>query len=206
MDAARADLWLLDAAAVDAALAAEWLSAMGPGERHRYHGFKRPARRAQFLAGRMLLRRALMEAAGIAPHALEVCERPGAAPELRVAHGARAPYFSLSHSGHWIACAVSAATPLGVDIEIMDAARDIAALSAQAFTEAEAAAIAALPEPGRVPAFYALWSRREAEYKLGSAPSHFHAVSHPELSVALCTALPLQSSMLHTHRVRAQDW
>lgn len=203
---ARADLWLLDAAAMDAALAAEWLSALGTSERQRYHGFKRPARRAQFLAGRMLLRRALTEAAGIPPRAVLVRERPGNAPELSIAQDMQPPYFSLSHSGCWIACAVSAATPLGVDIEIMDAARDIAALSAQAFTEAEAAAIAALPDPGRVAAFYALWSRREAEYKLGTMPSHYHAVSHPGLSVALCTALPVQSSGLRIHRIGVQDW
>ena len=197
-------VWLLDIADLDAALAAAWLAQLGESELQRFHSFKREERRLQFLAGRMLLRRVFSDA-GIHRHAMSVVERPGNAPVVHTAGLVRAPYFSLSHSGHWIGCAASSATPVGIDIEVMRAERDLGALAAHAFRAEEAEAIAALPESERSYAFYSLWSRREAEFKLAVTPSFYHPLSHPSLAIALCTARPIHTSRLHTYCIHVQD-
>lgn len=202
---AAASVWLLDTAGLDAALIAAWLPRLGTSELQRFHGFKRRERSMQFLAGRILLRRVVEAVAGVAPQALQVVERPGNAPVVRVAGPLPLPHFSLSHSGRWIACAASAETPVGVDIEILNTGRDINSLAAHAFGEDEAAAIAKLSGADRYAAFYALWSRREAEFKLAATPAFYYPLPHPELAVALCTAHPVQSSRLHTYCMRVQD-
>ena len=203
-EAPSASVWLLDIADLDAGLAAAWLAQLGESELQRFHSFKREERRLQFLAGRMLLRRVFSDA-GIPRHAMSVLERPGNAPLVHTVGLVQAPHFSLSHSGHWIGCAASNATPVGIDIEIMRAGRDLGALAAHAFRAEEAEAIAALPERERPYAFYSLWSRREAEFKLGGTPSFYHPLPHPSLAIALCTAQPIHSSRLHIHCMRVQD-
>lgn len=202
--APSASVWLLDIADLDAGLAAAWLAQLGESELQRFHSFKREERRLQFLAGRMLLRRVFSDA-GIPRLAMSVHERPGNAPLVHAAGFVQAPHFSLSHSGRWIGCAASSATPVGIDIEVVRAERDLGALAAHAFRTEEAEAIAALPESERSYAFYSLWTRREAEFKLGVTPSFYHALLHPCLAIALCTAQPIHSSRFHTYCIRVQD-
>jgi 4'-phosphopantetheinyl transferase len=80
------------------------------------------------------------------------------------------PGFSIAHSGRWVACAVSAQTALGLDIEMKDGARDLNALAAQAFDSVEMSQwerLQGLPGDQRVEGFYRLWSEKEARFKLG---------------------------------------
>lgn len=189
-----AAVWLVDARTVDESrLRARfcWLTA---GEAQRYHRFIRPQRQRQFLVGRVLLRIALGELLGCAPSTLNVVERSGQSPTLQCP-GAM-PGFSIAHSGDWIACAVSADSMLGLDIEVMDDGRDMLALAAQVFSQQDVRALATLQGERRLRAFYELWSRREAAYKLrtaGVAPAdeYFSVLAHPELSVVLCTDRPV---------------
>ena len=66
-------------------------------------------------------------------------------------------HFNLSHSGTYGLCALSAC-PVGIDIEVIRPRRD--SLPAYALTRREYALYSALG--GDWPAFYALWTRREA--------------------------------------------
>lgn len=188
--AAHAAVWLLDGRAIDDAQLAPYAAWLGRAEALRYARFVRPLRRRQFLIGRALLRLALGELLGVPAGAVRLRERPGHAPALDFP--AAAPGFSLSHSGPWVACAVSADTALGLDIEVVDAARDLAALAEQAFEPAVATALARLPAAARAAAFYRAWSAQEARYKLGAcaAPACL-SLPHAELSIALCSAHPL---------------
>ncbi|AKU24477.1 4'-phosphopantetheinyl transferase superfamily protein [Massilia sp. NR 4-1] len=194
--AAQAAVWLLDAAGLAAAAPAPWLARLGASERQRYQRFIRAERQRQFLLGRMLLRQAASALLGLPPDAFTVEERVGQAPLLQRAGGGVAPYFSLSHSGSWIACAISRDTPLGLDIERIDPTRDLIALARQAFSSQESAALLALPEARRSAAFFALWSQREAEYKLGqpSQGGHCYFLPHGQLAIALCAAQPLAAA------------
>jgi 4'-phosphopantetheinyl transferase len=75
---------------------------------------------------------------------------------------------------------------VGVDIELIDPARDIDALAGQAFDAQQRAWLAARPDACRVRDFYTLWSTAEARFKLGVAPVSTLEFPHPELSVVLC--------------------
>jgi 4'-phosphopantetheinyl transferase len=178
-------VWLTDAATLPDTALAGYTGWLGEGERQRAARFVRPARRRQFILGRALLRLALARLLGIAPHAIGLLERPGAAPMLAL-NGHEAVGFSISHSGNWVGCAVSLASRVGFDIELIDPARDIDALAEQAFDAQERAWLAARPHASRVRDFYTLWSTAEARFKLGVAPASIFEYLHPALSVVLC--------------------
>jgi 4'-phosphopantetheinyl transferase len=186
--AAEASLLLVDADGVgDDALRRchSWLSA---SEAARYGRFVRSARQRQFVIGRGLLRMALGRLRGLAPQDVHLEEREGQAPQLVGQDGL--PGLSIAHSGRWVACAVSAQSALGLDIEMKTAGRDLAALAAQAFDAAALMRWEQMPAEERTDGFYALWSELEARYKLGGA-GHCVALAHPELAVMLCSAEPL---------------
>ncbi|USX16122.1 4'-phosphopantetheinyl transferase superfamily protein [Oxalobacteraceae bacterium OTU3CAMAD1] len=192
----EATLWMVDADAVaDADLLRfrDWLSA---GELARYQRFVRAQRLRQFVVGRVLLRKALGRLLNVDAREIQLEEQVGKAPLLvsPVVKGGM-PGFSIAHSGRWVACAVSAQTALGLDIEMRDAGRDLAALAAQAFDAREMARWEGLPEARRVDGFYRMWSEKEARFKLGGgAGGHYVAVPHDELSVVICSELPLDEA------------
>lgn len=195
--AASAEVWLADCDAAGAASMASFEAWLGPEERLRLQRFVREQRRRQFIAGRGLLRMALGRLLDVAPQSVRLEDKVGKAPVLLLpgVKGAAGVGFSISHSGRWVACAVSRQAALGLDIEMRDASRDLDALAAQAFDAAEMSdweRVRALPEPQRVEAFYRQWSEKEARFKLGTlVEAHCMMLPHAELSVVLCSGAPL---------------
>lgn len=188
----QASVWLLDADALaDETLAsyAAWLDA---SERERLPRFRRPARRRQFLTGRVLARLALGHVLMAEPQSVRLQDRPGSAP-LLVSPLTPAAGFSISHSGRWVACAVSNCSKVGLDIEAVDPTRDIDALAAQAFDADRQAWLAARPPDTRVRDFYGLWSRTEAQFKLGVPAGSVFDLSTPGLAIVLCCEQALDS-------------
>jgi 4'-phosphopantetheinyl transferase len=186
---------LVDLRAIGDGELAGYLAWLGPGEVVRHERFVREQRRRQFLAGRVLLRRMLGRLLAMAPTQIELIERPGQAPLLMPGHAA-SPGLSLSHSGHWVACAVSTDTGLGLDIEVINPERDIDALAAAVFDPTALARLRQLPQPARVPAFYGIWSEQEALYKLGPCDQPVCIrLPHPQLSIALASAQPLSATL-----------
>jgi 4'-phosphopantetheinyl transferase len=189
-------VWMVDADNVtDAALRRchGWLSA---SEAARYERFVRAARQRQFVIGRGLLRMALGRLLGLSPQDVHLEEQIGRAPRLAAGSAQNGlPGLSIAHSGRWVACAVSAHSALGLDIEMKAPGRDLAALAEQAFDAGALArwgAMQALPETGRLDGFYALWSEQEARFKSGLGEAgQCVALPHPELAVVLCSAAPL---------------
>ena len=187
---AQATICLLDARTVDEAYLPTLLSWLSPQELARYRRFLRPQRQRQFLLGRALLRTLLGQALALPAASIVLEERPGQAPLAP----AGAPHFSLSHSGHWIACTLSEQIAVGLDIEVMDQERDLPALARQAFGDAVAEGLAAMAHAEQVASFYRRWSEYEARYKLGAAAGEAAscvALAHAELSIVLCSAVPL---------------
>jgi 4'-phosphopantetheinyl transferase len=193
---AAASLWMVDADAVTDADLLRYRGWLSPGETARYQRFVRAQRQRQFVVGRVLLRMALGRLLGAAPQDVRLEEQVGKAPRLvaPVPKGL-SPGFSIAHSGRWVACATSAQSALGLDIEMRDPGRDLAALAAQAFDAdemAQWARIQLLPDDERVDGFYRLWSEKEARFKLSeTAGGHCVVLPHPELSVVVCSELPL---------------
>ncbi|MET0320969.1 MAG: 4-phosphopantetheinyl transferase [Duganella sp.] len=194
---ATARILMADACAVtDAGLdrLRDWLSA---SELARGQRLVRAGRLRQFVVGRALARTALGRSMGVPARAVVLAERIAGAP-LLVAPARRAmPWFSIAHSGRWVACAVSAETALGLDIELRDGSRDLAALAAQAFVGhalAQWGQLHALPHAQRVDGFYRLWCEQEAQYKLGGDGQGINVgVAHAELSIVLCSERALDA-------------
>jgi 4'-phosphopantetheinyl transferase len=183
----RAGVWLLDCAELDDSALSAFEAWLGESERARLRRFVRTERRRQFVAGRALLRQLLAPVFEVAPADVRLLERPGSAPLLDIP--ARGPvHFSLSHSGPWVACAVSDTTPVGLDIERLDSGRDIEALAAQAFDRAQQRWLRALPPGERLAAFYRMWCEAEARFKLGEAEGGTCHLPHAQLAIALCSA------------------
>lgn len=190
-----ATVWLFDSRNLDAATVAAFEDWLGASERVRRAGFVRSERHRQFVLGRALLRCALAPLLGVAPTNIALIERRGQAPLLD-SPVPDLPHFSLSHSGPWIACAVSSGAALGLDIERRDATRDIHALAAQAFDAHQQAMLASLPPTQWVEAFYRLWSTVEARHKLGAPVAYEAVLAHPALSIVLCSAQPLKPVLM----------
>ncbi len=115
-----------------------------------------PRRRAQYLAARTLLRFALERSTG----------RPALAVRLRTASGGKpvcvdGPEVSVSHDGDLIACAVSTAGPIGVDVQSSVPRPSAHAIARQYFAEDEAEWL----ESGEPRRFYMLWVLKEAYLK-----------------------------------------
>lgn len=185
----------------------------GASENARCARFVRPQRQRQFVLGRVLLRLALARMLGVSPAAIEIIERPGDAPQLVIpgSEGLR-PGYSLSHSSDWIACAISLDTTLGIDIEMIDPARDIMALAQVAFHPSEYQWLQHQPRERQESAFYHLWSLKEALYKMKAGADslpllvdatgnlaaqghgwHSYALEHADLSCVVCSGQPLTS-------------
>jgi 4'-phosphopantetheinyl transferase len=150
-----------------------FLACLGESELLRYRRFLRPLRQREFLLGRILLRFAVAHLAGVAFDAVQVAERKNQAPLVQLAVGGAAlPFFSLSHSRGWVACAASVDTALGLDAETLDAERDVDAIGRAAFSEAESNWLSSRPAEDKAADFYALWSSKEALFKLMSAQGY----------------------------------
>jgi 4'-phosphopantetheinyl transferase len=154
----------------------QWLS---PSERARLERIGTPRRRHEFIAGRWLARELLATVHGTAPAAWSLSAEPSAPP--RVQHpGLVVPvHVALSHSGPWVACAV-AAQPVGLDIEAPSRSRDVESLAELVCTPAERLRLQALEPAQRPPAFYRLWTLKEAWLKRGcdAATPHRLAALH----------------------------
>jgi 4'-phosphopantetheinyl transferase len=185
-----ATVWLLDCRGLGDEELAPFAAWLGPSEAQRLTRFVRAGRRRQFVAGRALLRQSLGQLLGMAPVDVRLVERPGNAPLLDLPGSAEVG-FSLSHSGHWVSCAVSATSRLGLDVELIDASRNIDELAAQAFDAEQQAWLDDRPASHRLRNFYQLWSAAEARFKLGPPVAHESQLQHPELSIVVCSARPL---------------
>ncbi len=137
--------------------------------RERLAPLKNPSARRESLAAGLLWRYA-MEKRGLPPEA-EVVRLPAGKPVLT---GVGAPWFSLSHSGRYVLCAVSD-RPVGADVQ---EPRKVSASVERFFHPAERRWLDEAAERER--AFFRLWARKEAWVKAVSAD---HMLSLEEADV-----------------------
>ena len=164
-DESPPSVWLArlpDAEPVLSALAAD----LSPAERARAARYHQPADRARSILGRALVRRLLAAHLGLEPAALEITVGPNGKPLLIQAPGAPPPpYFNLSHSGDLVLSAFHPTRAVGVDVEQIRSAFELADISAATFPPAAHAAWQRLPPAERPAAFYRAWTRHEAALK-----------------------------------------
>jgi 4'-phosphopantetheinyl transferase len=114
---------------------------------------KSARRQSQFLAGRLLLRRALEFHLALPASSFEILAPENSAPRLE-----RGPRFSLSHCEGMAACFLSEEA-CGVDVEDASVQRDFSRL-------AESAGLGELSSGEE---FYEAWCEKEARFKAGEA-------------------------------------
>jgi 4'-phosphopantetheinyl transferase len=139
-------------------------AALPADERAMAERIRAPRRRHQFVLGRVMLRALLR-------HYLDdtVAARPFRylSEGKPVLEGENAPlHFSLAHSGGLLVAALSAESPVGVDVEQLRPMPHLAAIADGYFTAAERAWLSATDESAREEAFLRLWTCREALTKV----------------------------------------
>ncbi|MBB4912590.1 4'-phosphopantetheinyl transferase family protein [Actinophytocola algeriensis] len=156
----RCDVWWAHPAAETAAL----LDLLDDIERTRYGNYRRDADKRRFLTGRALIRGVAAAELGKQPRDITIdsscfdCGKPHGKPKVEGIE------VSISHSGDWVALAVTDNAPVGVDVEeVRDA--EIDGLAGIAFSPAELATFESVPRADRTGAFFTYWSRKEAVVK-----------------------------------------
>lgn len=152
------DVWVADLDAL-APSAGEW-SILSPDELDRARRFRFDRHRNRFVRCRALLRRLIAKTTG--DDAAAIAFRYGAhgKPELDAIH------FNVSHSENLAAIALSREGPIGIDVEVIDATREVLPLARTAFSPLEQNVINALTSEQQVAAFFRGWTRKEAYLKL----------------------------------------
>ncbi|WP_131280180.1 hypothetical protein [Hylemonella gracilis] len=91
------------------------LTGLSPSEHERLNAISAPRRRAQFIAGRLLLRRLLQPLLPAGTFSISASDH--GPPRLEAQGMGDAPlHLALSHSGDWV-CAAAAPVAVGLDLE-----------------------------------------------------------------------------------------
>jgi 4'-phosphopantetheinyl transferase len=179
-------------------------------ERGRYEGYRREIDKFRFLTGRALIRGVVGAELGVPPGDVVIdsscfgCGKPHGKPKVDGLE------VSISHSGEWVALALTESAPVGVDVEeVRDAeVDDLARIS---FSAAELAAFRAVPQDRRKAAFFTYWSRKEAVVKatgkgMSVAMSKLTLTAHDEPPrVVASTAPEVDVSTVHMADLNAGD-
>lgn len=137
-------------------------------ERRRYYDYFYLRDSIQFLTARTLVRNALAHYLDVTPFSIKLTSdqhiKPVAAcdnPYLPI------PHFSISHSGDWIAIAIHADRPVGLDIECSEALElHLLCKSQELFNQKERDLLDACPDNDiKIDLFYRFWRCKEAIMK-----------------------------------------
>lgn len=142
------------------------LSLLDEVERGRHDRYIRAEDRARFRTARALAKNLLARRVGVQPGDIRLdstceCGQPHGKPRL-VGSGLE---LSISHSGDWIVVAVTAGSPVGVDVERSPTGTMAGGMLEATLSPRELASLRSLSEAGRDEAFLAYWTRKEALLK-----------------------------------------
>jgi 4'-phosphopantetheinyl transferase len=153
-------VWLADLGAFDGVAAT-------PADQARAARFMQHDDRRRFLAGRALACSVVGGYLGCAPAEVTFALTAFGKPYLCQRGGPKL-HFNLSHSGDWVALAVSAGDEVGIDIETAAPANPDELVSI-VLSEPELRAFERLPAALRPAAFLRCWTRKEALLKATGA-------------------------------------
>lgn len=133
-------------------------------ERERANRFSVEQLRHRFIAGRGTMRNLLAGYLPAAPAELEFSYTSRGKPSLAGAAADRL-HFNLAHSHELGLLAVTCVGALGVDVERVRPFPNAGDIAERFFAAGEVAAFKTLPPAARDPAFFQLWTRKEAWVK-----------------------------------------
>jgi 4'-phosphopantetheinyl transferase len=160
--AMRCDVWWAHPVSATPAL----LDLLDEVERGRYEAYRRDVDKLRFLTGRALIRGVAAAALDVSAGSVELdsscfdCGKPHGKPRVV----GSSLEVSVSHSGEWVALAVTSGAPVGVDVEEVRGT-DVDGLAGICFSPAELAVFQSLPADTRGGAFFTYWARKEAVLK-----------------------------------------
>lgn len=135
-------------------------------ERRRAEAFRAEEDRRLYLAAHAGLRIVLGRMLGVSPAQLAFRGQGGAKPALLNQPAMPAPLsFNLAHTRGAVLIATAVGGEVGVDIERHRPIEDLEALAAAVMSRLERAAWDGLAPALRLPAFYRVWTRKEAYLK-----------------------------------------
>lgn len=138
---------------------------LDPDEARRGAAFGRGDLRRDYVCTRILQRLVLSRAADVAPAAWRFAPAAGGKPEIVAPSQHSTIGFNVSHTKGLIALALCREGDVGIDVEALSNARDIAAVAKRFFAPEEAEALSALDECQRPLRFLTLWTLKEAYLK-----------------------------------------
>jgi 4'-phosphopantetheinyl transferase len=136
---------------------------LSAAERERLAGIQHPRARAEFLAGRRLIRTVLGALCDLAPENVSLVESARGALFLGCEYD-KVWKFNLSHTEGLVALAV-AHSEVGIDVEWLARPGRTVELADRYFAPTEIEALRALPAPLQRPRFFDLWTLKESYIK-----------------------------------------
>jgi 4'-phosphopantetheinyl transferase len=138
---------------------------LSPDEQARAQQFKLEADRNCFIAGRGLLRTILSSYAEMDPAQLQFTYSKRGKPALSNISEQGTLYFNVAHSKDLLLIAVTRACAVGIDVEWIRPINNAEEIATRFFSPREAAKLMALANDQHIPAFFNLWTRKEAWLK-----------------------------------------
>jgi 4'-phosphopantetheinyl transferase len=143
-------------------IAAQLMANLSTAELNRANTFSRPEARHRYLQVRSEVRTCLARYARMHPRELNLEPDAQGKPLLT---NVPTISFNLSHSGEYLALAISSGADVGIDLEQISERRSWHAIAQRYFHQDELTQLMALPETERHQAFYRWWTLKEAFFK-----------------------------------------
>lgn len=141
------------------------LAGLSAEERERHGRFRFESDRDIYLVAHVLVRRMLARIAGVAPDSFAFVAGEHGRPEISAPEPAKALRFNLSHTHGLVACAVTRARDIGVDVEYVERKVEVMNVANHVFSTVEVAGLAALSGEAQRERFFELWTLKEAYIK-----------------------------------------
>lgn len=181
------DIWLCQANELQSK-AGDFYAALSIEEKNRADRFKFAAHKNRFILFHGFMREVLAKYLTISPEYIQYTKGEKGKPYLFLKDDdkQRALQFNLSHTRDIALLAVTKKAELGVDIEYIDRKTDWQGIAKRFFTSSEQTSLFALSVQQQQPAFYELWTRKEAYMKvlgcgLSLSPTQFSLTVPPEV-------------------------
>lgn len=159
-------LMLVEEAAIDDGLLAQYAPLLSSDERTRHDRMHTPADRRRFLITRAAIRNALSECVpDVPPVDWQFTRGPHGRPEIAGPVDASGLTFNISHARGLIAIVIAREGKLGVDVERVDRLVDVTAVARRYFAPEELSDLQAQPEAEQRNFFFQLWTLKEAWVK-----------------------------------------
>ncbi|PAW78568.1 MAG: hypothetical protein B9S32_06500 [Verrucomicrobia bacterium Tous-C9LFEB] len=136
---------------------------LSTAERTKADAFHFERDRQRYSISHAALRSLLAQHVSLAPADIMIQQNGWEKPRLEPPHCG--VHFNLSHSGDLALVAISHDYEVGVDVEQIKPLPDLATLAARFFSKSESTTLFQLPAAEQTPAFFRIWTRKEAWLK-----------------------------------------